>query len=209
MDIFNGIKEEHLDILREVGNIGAGHSASALAHLLNRKIEMEVPFVKLLSFDELVNFFGGADLPVASIFLRMEGDFPGSMFVIMPFSEAEQLIRELVGDPEFDIDCMTPDDIGASALHELGNIMAGSYLTALADLTNLQMYPSVPELTLDMFGAVISEGLIELSQVGDQVIVIDNSIFDEENNRKVKAHLFLLPDYDSFEKLFHSLGAAL
>ena len=71
------------------------------------------------------------------------------------------------------------------------------------------MYPSVPELTLDMFGAVISEGLIELSQVGDQVIVIDNSIFDEEHNRKVKAHLFLLPDYDSFEKLFHALGAAL
>ncbi|MEC1242363.1 chemotaxis protein CheC, partial [Bacillus paralicheniformis] len=91
MSVFNGIREEHLDILREVGNIGAGHSASALALLLNRKIEMEVPFVKLMSFDELVNLFGGADLPVASIFLRMEGDFPGSMFVIMPFSEAEQL----------------------------------------------------------------------------------------------------------------------
>ena len=209
MSVFNGIREEHLDILREVGNIGAGHSASALALLLNRKIEMEVPFVKLMSFDELVNLFGGADLPVASIFLRMEGDFPGSMFVIMPFSEAEQLIRELVGNPEFEMDSMTPNDIGASALHELGNIMAGSYLTALADLTNRQMYPSVPELTLDMFGAVISEGLIELSQVGDQVIVIDNSIFDEEHNRKVKAHLFLLPDYDSFEKLFHALGAAL
>ncbi|RCK11006.1 hypothetical protein DT075_25565 [Bacillus licheniformis] len=69
------------EILREVGNIGAGHSASALALLLNRKIEMEVPFVKLMSFDELVNLFGGADLPVASIFLRMEGDFPGSMWL--------------------------------------------------------------------------------------------------------------------------------
>lgn len=56
MSIFNGIKEEQMDILREVGNIGAGHSASAMAQLLNRKIDMEVPFAKLLSFDELADF---------------------------------------------------------------------------------------------------------------------------------------------------------
>ncbi|MDI5787533.1 chemotaxis protein CheC [Bacillus licheniformis] len=146
---------------------------------------MEVPFVKLMSFDELVNLFGGADLPVASIFCAWKGI---SRFYVRDhaFSEAEQLIRELVGNPEFEIDSMTPNDIGASALHELGNIMAGSYLTALADLTNRQMYPSVPELTLDMFGAVISEGLIELSQVGDQVIVIDNSILTRSTTGKLK-----------------------
>jgi chemotaxis protein CheC len=76
MSVFNGIREEHLDILREVGNIGAGHSASALALLLNRKIEMEVPFVKLMSFDELVNLFGGADLPVPAPFCAWKGIFP-------------------------------------------------------------------------------------------------------------------------------------
>lgn len=91
MSIFNGIKEEQMDILREVGNIGAGHSASAMAQLLNRKIDMEVPFAKLLSFDELVDFFGGADVPVASIFLRMEGDLTGSMFFIMPFFRRSSL----------------------------------------------------------------------------------------------------------------------
>lgn len=77
MSIFNGIKEEQMDILREVGNIGAGHSASAMAQLLNRKIDMEVPFAKLLSFDELVDFFGGADIPVASIFLKNGRRFNG------------------------------------------------------------------------------------------------------------------------------------
>ncbi|NQD50963.1 CheY-P-specific phosphatase CheC, partial [Bacillus altitudinis] len=65
MSIFNEIKDEQLDILSEVGNIGAGHAASALASLLNRKIDMAVPFVKVLSFEDLMDFFGGADLPVA------------------------------------------------------------------------------------------------------------------------------------------------
>ncbi|MCG8395214.1 CheY-P phosphatase CheC [Bacillus atrophaeus] len=208
MSIFNGIKEEQMDILREVGNIGAGHSASAMAQLLNRKIDMEVPFAKLLSFDELADFFGGADMPVASIFLRMEGGLTGSMFFIMPFHQAEQFIRELIGNPEFDIDNLSEDDLSSSALHELGNILAGSYLTALADLTKLELYPSVPEVSLDMFGAVISEGLMEFSQIGEQAIVVDTSIFDQSHQQELKAHMFLLPDYDSFEKLFVSLGAS-
>ncbi|KUP32972.1 CheY-P phosphatase CheC [Bacillus halotolerans] len=209
MSIFNGIKEEQMDILREVGNIGAGHSASAMAQLLNRKIDMEVPFAKLLSFDELVDFFGGAEMPVASIFLRMEGDLTGSMFFIMPFYQAEQFIRELIGNPDFDIENLGEDHMSSSALHELGNILAGSYLTALADLSKLQLYPSVPEVSLDMFGAVISEGLMELSQVGEHAIVVDTSIFDQSHQQELKAHMFMLPDYDSFEKLFVALGASL
>ncbi|PNB40274.1 CheY-P-specific phosphatase CheC, partial [Pseudomonas sp. GW456-E7] len=81
-------------------------------------------------------------------------------------------------------------------------ILAGSYLTALADLTKLQLYPSVPEVSLDMFGAVISEGLMELSQVGEHAIVVDTSIFDQSHQQELKAHMIMLPDYDSFEKLF-------
>ncbi|CAL8899832.1 chemotaxis protein CheC [Bacillus pumilus] len=206
MSIFNEIKDEQLDVLREVGNIGAGHAASALASLLDRKIDMAVPFVKVLSFEELMDFFGGADLPVASIFLRMEGDLSGSIFFIMPFEQAEQFVRELVRDPAFDIDTIHEHVMGTSALHELGNILAGSYLSALADLTKLQLYPSVPDVTLDMFGAVISEGLMQFSPLGDQAIVIDTSIFDDQNKQELKGNMFLLPDFESFEKLFKALG---
>ncbi|WP_342468004.1 chemotaxis protein CheC [Bacillus sp. FSL W8-0629] len=206
MSIFNEIKDEQLDILSEVGNIGAGHAASALASLLNRKIDMAVPFVKVLSFEDLMDFFGGADLPVASIFLRMEGDLTGSIFFIMPFEQAEQFVRELVQDPAFDIDAIHEHMLGTSALHELGNILAGSYLSALADLTKLQLHPSVPDVTLDMFGAVISEGLMQFSPLGDQAIVIDTSIFDDQNQQELKGNMFLLPDFESFEKLFKALG---
>ncbi|MDZ3924957.1 CheY-P phosphatase CheC, partial [Escherichia coli] len=86
----------------------------------------------------------------------------------------------------FDIEDLGEDHMSSSALHELGNILAGSYLTALADLTKLQLYPSVPEVSLDMFGAVISEGLMELSQVGEHAIVVDTSIFDQSHQQELK-----------------------
>ncbi len=116
----------------------------------------------------------------------MEGDMTGSIFLIMPFHQAEQFIRELIGNPDFDIDQLGEDHLSSSALHEFGNILAGSYLTALADLTKLEIYPSVPEISLDMFGAVISEGLMELSQVGEHAIVVDTSIFDQGAGRSSK-----------------------
>lgn len=135
--------------------------------------------------------------------------FNGFNVLYNAFFQAEQFIRELIGNPDFDIEDLGEDHMSSSALHELGNILAGSYLTALADLTKLQLYPSVPEVSLDMFGAVISEGLMELSQVGEHAIVVDTSIFDQSHQQELKAHMFMLPDYDSFEKLFVALGASL
>lgn len=208
MSIFNGIKEEQMDILREVGNISAGHSASAMAQLLNRKIDMEVPFAKLLSFDELVDF-SAAPMSRLPASFKNGRRFNGFNVLYNAFFQAEQFIRELIGNPDFDIEDLGEDHMSSSALHELGNILAGSYLTALADLTKLQLYPSVPEVSLDMFGAVISEGLMELSQVGEHAIVVDTSIFDQSHQQELKAHMFMLPDYDSFEKLFVALGASL
>lgn len=208
MSILLQMNEDQVDLLKEVGNIGAGHSATALATLLDRRIEMEVPYVKLLSFDELANFFGRADVTVVSIFLRMEGDFPGSLFVILPLDHAENIIKEVIGDAAFSMNILSSHELGKSALHEIGNILAGSYLSSIADLANLSLYPSVPELTIDMFGAIIGEGLLELSQLGEQAMVIDTSIFDHKERRDMKAHLFLLPAAESFEKLFAKLGAA-
>ena len=54
-----------------------------------------------------------------------------------------------------------------------------------------------------MFGAIISIGLIELSQVSDHVIVINTSILktDLKIAEEVKGHFFLLPDPESFKAI--------
>ncbi|MCG6171515.1 chemotaxis protein CheC, partial [Anoxybacillus sp. LAT_11] len=90
---------------------------------------------------------------------------------------------------------------------ELGNILAGSYLSALADFTRLNLHPSVPALAIDMIGAVLSFGLLELSRVGDYAILIDTAIYDERRpDESINGHFFLLPDPESFSTIFRALG---
>ncbi|MBY0120672.1 chemotaxis protein CheC [Bacillus sp. S/N-304-OC-R1] len=207
MNFFEKITSMHLDILKEIGNIGAGHAATALSKLLNKKIDMKVPDVRVVSFDEMMNMMGGADNVVAGVFLRIEGDAPGSMFFVLPVRQATQFIREMIGDHSFSFESPEYSELGLSAYQELGNILAGSYLSSLSDFTNLSLYPSVPALSIDMAGAIISYGLIELSQVSDYAIVIDTALNDEGIDKEtVKGHFFLLPDPESFDTIFKSLG---
>lgn len=208
MTFTNHIQSIHLDLLKEIGNIGAGNAATALSKLLNKKIDMKVPNVKIVSFDEMMDMAGGADSVVASVFLRIEGEVPGSMFFMLPIEQATNFIRDMIGDKNIQLETPPYDELSLSALQELGNILAGSYLSSLSDFTNLSLYPSVPALAIDMVGAIISYGLIELSQVSDYAIVITTALNEEEENysESVNGHFFLLPDPDSFNILFESLG---
>ena len=85
------ITDMHLDVLKEVGNIGAAHAATSLSQLLDRKIDMHVPNVELVSFDEMFELAGGAETIVAGIFLRIEGDLSGSMFFVLPIGFRKSL----------------------------------------------------------------------------------------------------------------------
>ena len=211
MCFINRIQPHHLDILKEVGNIGAGHAATALSRLLNKTIDMKVPAVRVVSFNEITELVGGSDNIVAAIFLRIEGEAPGNMFFMLPVDEATTLIQYLTGDQTFDLDHPPYPDMGLSALQEVGNILAGSYLSAFSDFTKLNMQPSVPALSVDMAIAILSYGLLELSQVGDFAIVIETEILEkvDENSQKTSGHFFLLPDPDSYEIIFNALGVPI
>jgi len=209
MSFIDKISTTHLDILTEIGNIGAGHAATSLSLLLNKRIEMNVPHVRIISFDGMIEMAGGAENIVASVYLRIEGDAPSNLFFILPLKQANMYIQHMIGDSSFTFEKIPYDDMALSALQELGNILAGSYLSSLSDFTGLNLYPSVPATSIDMLGAIISYGFIELSQVSDFVIVIDTALNEQEKKSGVDGHFFLLPDPKSFEIIFHSLGVAL
>jgi chemotaxis protein CheC len=211
MVFINHLKPYHLDILKEVGNIGAGHAATALSKLLNKTIDMKVPAVRLVSFQEITELVGGSDNVIAAIFLRIEGEAPGNMFFMLPVVEATTLIQQLIGDNSFDLDTPPYSELGLSALHEVGNILSGSYLSALSDLTKLSLQPSVPALSIDMAAAILNYGLLELSQVGDFAIVIDTEILEkvDEDAHRITGHFFLIPDPDSYKKIFDALGVSI
>ncbi|TMU87765.1 chemotaxis protein CheC [Bacillus sp. BHET2] len=205
------ISSMHLDILKEIGNIGAGHAATALSTLLGKKIDMKVPSVQVVSFDEMMDMAGGPDNVVVSVFLRIEGEAPGSMFFLLPVEQASMYIRTMIDDRSFSFNEPPYSELGLSAMQELGNILSGSYLSSLSDFTNLMLLPSVPALSVDMAGAIIGFGLLEISQVSDYAIVIDTALQEDEgmSSESVKGHFFLLPDPESFEIIFQSLGVKL
>lgn len=202
------ISDMHLDVLKEIGNIGAAHAATSLSELLQRTIDMHVPKVALVSFDDMFELAGGSERVVVGIFLRLEGDLSGSMFFVLPIESANRFIRRLIGDETFDFsDPSTILEIGVSAMQELGNILSGSYLSALSDFTGLKIYPTVPSLSVDMVGAIVSFGLIEVSHYSDEVIVIDTKIVEVDGeDTSVDGHFFLLPDPPSYVTIFKSLG---
>lgn len=205
------LNEAQKDILTEIGNIGAGHAACSLSHLLNKTISMNVPNVHFAPFEEIMELSGGAERIVASVFLRFSGDVNGNMFFVLPVDQATRFVRALVAE-DFSFANPPYPEIALSAYQEIGNILAGSYLSALSDFLNIRIAPSVPEVAIDMFGAIISFGLLEISRVADYAIAIDAEIKDHEandQNESIKGHFFLLPDPESLQYIFSLLGEQL
>lgn len=204
-ELYSSLPEFQMDVLKEVGNIGAGHAATALSLLMNKPIDMQVPKVKFLPFEEIAEMMGGAEQVVVAIYLRVVGETPGHMFFLIETSSAKEMLKNLAGimvehDEEY-------SEMEASALCEIGNILAGSYLSSLADFTQLSMTPTVPAMAVDMVGAVLSYGLIQYGAMGEQALLIDTAFF--EGQQHVEGHFLLIPDPGSFELMFEALGVPL
>ncbi|PLT31569.1 chemotaxis protein CheC [Peribacillus deserti] len=208
MSFIHHITHLQLDSLKEIGNIGAGNAATALSRLLNKKVDMKVPDVRIVSFDEMMEMAGGTETVVAIVFFRIEGDAPGSMFFLLPLKQASSFISQLTGEETNIGDQPYFSELASSALKELSNILAGSYLSALSDFTHLNIYPSIPYLAVDMAGAVISQGLIEISHAGDYAIVINTALHEEDGKSRnnMDGQFYLIPDPESFEIIFKALG---
>jgi len=203
--LFRNDEAFKLDVLREVGNIGAGNAATALSTLLNKPVDMAVPTVNLLPFEAIAERVGGSEAVVIAIFLRVEGDAPGNMFFIISREQARRLLRDLLGFSAGENEEYS--ELELSALNEIGNILAGSYLSSLADFTGLRMSPTVPSLAVDMAGAILSYGLLQFGTMGDDALLIETTFL--EGQQEAEGHFFLIPDPESFEKLFRALGVPI
>ncbi len=202
MEDLTKLSDLQLDALKEVGNIGAGNSATALSQLLQRKIDMEVPRVKVLPISDIPDSVGGAELIVAGVYLRVESTAPANILFVVPFDNARDLVNTLIGKDMNE----AIDEMGQSALMEIGNILAGSYLNALSMITSLSFSPSVPALAIDMAGAILSAVVSNLGQVADYTLVIETKF--KENDADVSGYFFLLPEPDSLSTILTALGVS-
>ena len=197
------LSSQYYDILKELGNIGAGNATTALAQMLGGKLDMSVPQVRLLEFKEVGDLMGGADQIMSGIYLGVEGDISGSMMFLLGIESAKHLVAKLMMQEPTDGPFT---EIELSALKEVGNIITGSYLNSLSALTNLKMLPTVPSVAVDMAGAILSVPAIEFGLIGDNILLIETQFNDET---AMNGYFILLPDLDSYSKILSSLGISL
>lgn len=197
----NHVSQEYFDILKEIGNIGAGNATTALAQMLGRKVDMKVPQVRLLDFNEVGAVMGGEEQIMAGIYLFVEGDITGSIMFLLREDAARELVSKLMGIPMRAEGQMTEMEL--SALNEIGNIITGAYLNSLSSLTNMKIFPSIPYLSIDMAGAILSVPAIEFGAIGDKILLIQSQFTDD---KVLDGYFILVPDVDSYDKIMASLG---
>lgn len=206
MENLENMSEMEYDVLRELGNIGAGNATTALSQMINKKVDMNVPNVQLMEFPKLPYILGGPEINVASILITIDMDIDGMMMFVLEEKAAHRLVNYLMGDfGEQKEDGDTSfTEMEMSALKEIGNIIAGAYLYSLSSLTGLSLGASIPYLSIDMAGAVLSVPAIEFGKLGDKALLIQSQF--EEDGRELNGYFILIPTLESYKKIFGALG---
>ncbi|MFH1440663.1 MAG: chemotaxis protein CheC [Candidatus Omnitrophota bacterium] len=191
-----------LDALKEIGTIGAGNAATGLSKMLNKKVSINVPCAKVIKLEDVPELLGGPELLVTAVYFHVTGNFMGSILLILPSKEALRLVDMLLGRENGQAQDL--DEYASSALKELGNISAGSYLLALSEIVNMKLAHSVPGLAVDMLEAVLDGILISLALEVKDAVVLDTEFMVEEN--KVQGHFLFLPEPEGLENILKTLN---
>ena len=200
----NEVNEKYFDVLKEIGNIGAGNATTAIANMLGLRIDMSVPEVAFLPVEDLGSAIGSEDEIIVGILLGVEEDIDGSMMFLMDMPSAHHIVNKLMmRDDSYNEPF---DEMDLSAIKEVGNIIAGSYLSALSGLTNLTIVPSVPFVAVDMAAAILSVPAVQFGISGDNALMINTDFSDDLG---IKGHFILMPEEDSYAKILTALGVPI
>lgn len=196
------LNDLQFDVLKEIGNIGAGNATTALAKMLNTKIDMNVPRVEMVPFTHLPDTFGSPEEVLAGILVQLDGDIKGMMMFLAKEESAHTLVNSLMGGMGVSGDG-TFSEMELSALSEIGNIIIGAYLSAMSNLTNLKIASSVPYISIDMAGALLSVPAIEFGKLGDKVLLIETQFGELD---LVNGYFLMVPELESYDVILSSLG---
>lgn len=201
------VNDMYVDVLKEVGNVGSGNAATAIANMVGTRIDMKVPNVKLMDVGKLGSAIGPEEETVIGIFLEVSHDIDGSMMFLLDLESGHYLADKLLMKENVVHEQMEVfDEMELSALKEVGNIITASYLSALASMTNLTILPSVPYICVDMAAAILSVPAIEFGLVGDRALLIETEICADV---AIRGYFILMPEQESYYKILSALGLSL
>lgn len=197
-------RELRIDVLTEISNVGTGNAAHSLSSMLSGDISIEVPVIRFLEFKDLAEAIDGAENTVVGIMVNLQRDLNGMVMFLMDIKSANGILNNLFGRPSGHV-IEEFSEMELSALNELGNVMAGAYLSAISTLTGLSAATTVPEIAIDMAGAIMSVPAIAFGKISDRVLLIQSEIKGEGIN--AMGNFILTPTEESFDKIFNALWA--
>lgn len=191
-----------LDVLKEIGTIGSGRAATALADLINTKVEISVPQVSLIPLENISGLFGGSERILFVLDMGMSGDVSGRIFLLFSPQDAKILSGSLLGKTADQIDFK--DAMFQSSLKECANILAGSFISALAEMTNKNILSSVPSLAQDMVGAILDFIFIQIAQYSEEALYIKTDL--RVKGLELGGFFLFFPSSQSLREIFEALG---
>jgi chemotaxis protein CheC len=203
MDDLSELKELQLDAVREVATIGAGHAATALSQLTERRIMISVPEIEVRRLEEVPEMLDDPEDVVAAVLMRMLGDLTGRTLLVLPDANARLLCDLLTRRSPGTTTSF--GELEQSALKEAGNILGGAYMNALSDFMGMMLLPSVPSLVIDQAAAVVSTAIVGFGHDRDFVFCVESDFHFDEAGDRLKGHFLLLPDLASLRAIFDAI----
>ncbi|MGH7752289.1 MAG: chemotaxis protein CheC [Gemmatimonadales bacterium] len=202
MEDIRELKQAQVDALREVANIGAGHAATALSQLIDRRIMITVPQVRVARLEDVAGLVGDPQDVVAAVLIHMLGDLTGRTLMLFNERSARRLCDMLLRRP---IGTTTAfSELEQSGLKETGNILAGAYLNALSDFMGMLLLPSVPSLVVDLSSAVLTTTYLNFTHERDFAFCVETA-FHFDHSEELHGYFLLLPDLASLKAIFDAI----
>jgi chemotaxis protein CheC len=187
------------DALREIGNIGLGGAVTALSEMTNIRFTLEVPEVMELTTTQLHLICPSEEcLSVGAV----EGDWSGEAAFLFPWQSAEVLWQALIGTAPAELSDL--NELHESVIREVANIMLGSFLNAISQMTGFELHMEPPAFAADMAAALMSSLMVEALYGQRELLAIETRFRIPE--QQFEGFFFFLPDTGNLQRLFDALG---
>ena len=199
---YSELSSLEIDTLREIGSIGTGNAATALSGMLGAPVRITLPEVRIMEYNEAIDWIGGPEPVTAGVLVRIGGQLNGGMLSVQPLEFINIILRRMLSMSIEDYNQL--DDLQMSALLEVGNIMISTFINALSGLAGLKVELTVPALTVDMQGAILAVPMAEYGGQSDYLMTIGGNFSCDGN--ELPCRLLLSPDLRSLNFLLRKLG---
>ena len=141
-----------LDTIREIGSIGTGNAATALSSMLESEVRISVPEVRIMGYNEAIDWIGGPEVITAGVLVQLSGEINGIMLSVQQMDFVNLVLERMAGRRVAGYEELT--ELDRSALVEVGNIMISTFINALSGLADITTRLTVPAFAVDMLSLI-------------------------------------------------------